>query len=120
MTEADILATTYTDKVTVYRPFKDTLENGESVFRSGSDGKKLYEDAECALSSYSGGKLEQSASTARTDVAFCIFTRPETDIQPNDFLVITHLGKQTEAVAGSPERTISHNNIPLRLEKDIV
>lgn len=42
MTEADILATTYEDTVTVYRAFKDTLPGGESVFKSGLDGKAVY------------------------------------------------------------------------------
>ena len=39
MQEADILAETYWDTVTVYRPFKDTLPSGESVFKSGAEGK---------------------------------------------------------------------------------
>lgn len=122
MTEADILATTYEDKVTVYRAFKDTLPNGESVFRTDLEGKKVYEEIECALSTHTGGKLEQSSSTAKAETTFCLFTRPEIDIQPNDFLVITHfpMGKQIEAVAGFPEHMKSHNNIPIRLGKDIV
>lgn len=120
MTEADILATTYEDTVTVYRAFKDTLPDGESVFKSGLDGRMVYENEACALSTHTGGKLEQSKSTARTDTAFCLFTRPETDIQANDFLVIMHLGKRIEAVAGFPECMKSHNNIPVRLEKEIV
>lgn len=120
MTEADILASTYWDTVTVYRPFKDTLPGGESIFRSGRDGRLVYENAACALSTHTGGKLVQSSSTARTDTEFSLFTRPEIDIQANDFLVISQLGKTVEAVAGFPERMISHNNIPVRLEKSIV
>lgn len=120
MTEADILAITYEDTVTVYRAFKDILPGGESTFKSGREGKMVYEDMECALSSHAGGKLEQSPSTARTETTFCLFTRPEADIQANDFLVITHLGKQIEAVAGFPDRLKSHNNIPIRMEKEIV
>ena len=106
MTEADILATTYEDTVTVYRAFKDTLPGGESVFKSGLDGKVVYEDVECALSTHTGGKLQQS--------------RPEVDIQTNDFLVITHFGKKIEAVAGFPECMKSHNNIPVKLDKETV
>lgn len=113
MTEADILATTYDDTVTVYRPFKDTLPGGESVFKR----KIVYENVECALSTHSGGKLNQTKSTAKTDTEFCLFTRPETDIQPNDSLEIIHLGKLVRAVAGYPDRMGSHNNIPIRLEK---
>lgn len=120
MTEADILATTYGDTVTVYRAFKDTLPNKESIFRAGLEGKKVYEDIECALSTHAGGKLEQSESTAKAETTFCLFTRPEVDIQANDFLVITHLGKRMEAVAGFPDRQLSHNNIPIRPGKDIV
>ena len=80
--------------VTVYRAFKDTLPGGESVFKSGLDGKVVYEDVECALSTHTGGKLQQSKSTAKTETTFCLFTRPEVDIQTNDFLVITHFGKK--------------------------
>lgn len=117
MTEADILATTYEDTVTVYRAFKDTLPGGESVFKSGLDGKVVYEDVKCALSTHTGGKLQQSKSTAKTETTFCLFTRPEVDIQTNDFLVITHFGKKIEAVAGFPECMKSHNNIPVKLDK---
>lgn len=120
MTEADILATTYEDTVTVYRAFKDTLPGGESVFKSGLDGKVVYEDVECALSTHTGGKLQQSKSTAKTETTFCLFTRPEVDIQTNDFLVITHFGKKIEAVAGFPECMKSHNNIPVKLDKETV
>ena len=112
MTEADILATTYEDTVTVYRAFKDTLPGGESVFKSGLDGKVVYEDVECALSTHT--------STAKTETTFCLFTRPEVDIQTNDFLVITHFGKKIEAVAGFPECMKSHNNIPVKLDKETV
>lgn len=120
MTEADILATTYEDTVTVYRAFKDTLPSGESIFRSGTEGRAVYEDVECALSTHTGGKLQQSGSTAKTDTAFCLFTRPEVDIQANDFLVVMHLGKRIGVVAGFPERMESHNNIPVRLDKETV
>lgn len=120
MTEADILATTYEDTVTVYRPFKDMLPNGESIFRAGEKGQIVYEGKECALSTHTGGQLEQSNSTARTATSFCLFVRPEVDIQPNDFLVILHLGRRIEAVAGFPDRLKSHNNIPLKLEKEVV
>lgn len=120
MTEADILALTYEDKVTVYRPLKDILPSGESRFKSGLDGKVVYEEIPCALSTHSGGKLEQSESTAKTETAFCLFTRPEIDIRANDFLVILHLGKHMGAAAGFPDRKPSHNNIPIRLEKSLV
>ena len=120
MNEADILALTYEDKVTVYRAFKDTLSSGESVFKKGFEGQLIYSDKECALSGQSGGKINQSASTARTPTEHLLFTRPEIDIQPNDYLVISHLGKNVVAVAGLAERLSSHNNIPIKIEKEVV
>ena len=72
------------------------------------------------LSTHTGGKLQQSKSTAKTETTFCLFTRPEVDIQTNDFLVITHFGKKIEAVAGFPECMKSHNNIPVKLDKETV
>lgn len=111
---------TYEDTVSVYRSFKDTLPSGESVFKSGLDGKKIYEGVECALSSHAGGKLQQSDSTAKAETEFCLFTRPEIDIRANDFLEIRHLGKRICAVAGDPDCMKSHNNIPIRKEKALV
>ena len=120
MTEADILATTYEDKVTVYRPFKDTLSSGESVFKAGLNGKKVYKGVKCALSSHAGGKLQQSNSTAKAETTYCLFTRPEIEILANDFLEIVHMGKRICVVAGFPERMKSHNKVPLIKDKDIV
>jgi len=117
MTEADILATTYEDTVTVYRPFKDVLPDGESIFKAGTDGRVVHEKMECALSTHTGGELRQSKSTAKTETKYSLFTRPEADIQENDYLVVTLgcSGKRIEAVAGFPEFMKSHNNIPVKL-----
>mgnify|MGYP001282284288 CR=1 FL=1 len=115
MQEADILAETYWDTVTVYRPFKDTLPSGESVFKSGAEGKMVYQDVPCALSSHSGGALAQSSSTASADTSYSLFVRPEIDILENDFL-----GKAIEALAGAAERQPSHNNVPVRLDDPVV
>ena len=82
MTEADILAMTYDDSCTVYRPGKVTLPSGESVFKKGLEGRMVYEDTPCALSSPSGGKLAKSQTVARVDTDYLLFVRPEVDIQP--------------------------------------
>ena len=120
MTEADILAETYWDSVTVYRPFKDVLPSGESVFKSGRNGKVIYQDVPCALSSHSGGTISQSPSTATADTTYSLFTRPEVDILENDYLLISHLGKMVVLLAGAAERHSSHNNIPVRLADPVV
>lgn len=120
MSEADILALTYEDRCSVYRPFKEVLQTGESVFKKGIEGKKVYEEILCALSGQSGGKVYQSPSTAKAATEYCLFTRPEIEIEPNDYMIITHLDKDMIAMAGKPERMSSHNNVPLKLEKETV
>lgn len=117
MTEADILATTYGDTCTVYRPGKQVLPSGESVFKKGLEGARVYENIPCALSSPSGGKLAQSPSVAKVDTDFLLFVRPEVDIQPGDTVLVTRLGKQLETVAGLADRQPSHNNVPLKLAR---
>ena len=118
MTEADILASTYTDTCTVYRPQKVEQPSGESVFKKGLEGQVVYKGIPCALSSPSGGKLNQSQTTARVDTDFSLFVRPEVDIQPGDTVAAMRLGRRFVCVAGLPERHPSHNNIPLKLQND--
>ena len=103
MTEADILALTYQDSCWVYRPQKTTLPSGESVFRKGLDGRQVYENIPCALSSPSGGKLGKKEPTASIDTDFLLFVRPEVEIEPGE--------------AGLADRQPSHNNVPLKLAK---
>ena len=118
MTEADILAMTYDDSCTVYRPGKVTLPSGESVFRKGLEGRVVYEDIPCALSSPSGGKPTKGQTVVRVDTDYLLFVRPEVDIQPGDTVVAVRLGKRFVCGAGLPERHPSHNNVPLKLQKD--
>lgn len=118
MTEADILASTYTDTCTVYRPYKVVQPSGESVFKKGLEGQAVYEGILCALSSPAGGKLNQGRATASVDTDFSLFVRPEVDIQPGDTVVAVRLGKRFVCGAGLPERHPSHNNVPLKLQKD--
>lgn len=117
MTEADILALTYSDVCTVYRPEKAVLPSGESRFQTGLEGRVIYEGIPCALSSPSGGKLAKSQTVAKVDTDFSLFVRPEVDIQPGDTVAVTRLGRRTVGVAGEADRHPSHNNVPLKLEK---
>lgn len=120
MTEADILAATYTDTVTVYMPFKVSSSNGETVFKKGKDGLKVHDNVPCALSSHSGGQVNRTESAASAPVEYSLFVRPEVEIAPDDFLEVTRLGKTEYYIAGVAERHISHNNIPLKNAKEFV
>lgn len=117
MTEADILAMTYQDTCSVYRPGKEILPSGESVFKKGLEGRVVYENIPCALSSPTGGKLAQGKTTAKIDTDFLLFVHPKVDVEPGDTVLVTRLGKQIETLAGLPDRQPSHNNVPLKLAK---
>ena len=118
MTEADILELTYTDLCTVYRPFKDIKLNGESIFRSGLEGKIVYQKLKCALSSPTGGKLQPTKSTATVPTDYELFVRPEVDIQKNDTVVVVRCGKEFILTAGQMLCHPSHNSVPMLLRKD--
>ena len=120
MSEADILAMTYWDRVTVYRPFKGQLENGETVFKKREEGRKVYENIPCALSSHTGGGLSREMPARSVPAQYSLFVRPEAEIEPNDYLEISSRGKVTKALAGLAERQLSHNRVPLILEKERV
>ena len=115
MTEADILALTYQDSCWVYRPQKTTLPSGESVFQKGLDGRQVYENIPCALSSPSGGKLGKKEPTASIDTDFLLFVRPEVEIEPGDTVKVIRLGREYLTEAGLADRQPSHNNVPLKL-----
>lgn len=118
--EADILATTYGDACTVYRPAKRMLPNLETVIRDGLDGEIVMSGVPCALSSPSGGKLQHGEATSDVKTDYLLFVRPEVDIHPGDTVLVTRLGRTYRTVAGKPERQPSHNNIPLTLTEDTV
>lgn len=119
MTEADILAKTYTDTCSVYRPTKKRLPSGESVFADGLEGERVYTDIPCALSSPSGGKLQRSSTVADTATDYALFVRPDVDILPGDLVIVRRCGQTTAALAGQPSRHPSHNNIPLMLKPGV-
>lgn len=114
MTEADILAATYDDTCTAYRPGKQVLESGETVFTKGLEGRRVYEDIPCALSTPSGGKWKRTPSVAAVDADYLLFVRPEIDIQPGDTVVVLHQRRKTIGVAGLAGTYSSHNNVPLK------
>lgn len=120
MSEADILEMTYWDRADVYRPFKDQLENGETVFKKKAEGRKVYEGIPCALSTHTGGSLSRGLPAGSVPTQYGLFVRPEVEIEPNDYLEITSRGKVTRALAGLAERQPSHNNVPLVLEQERV
>lgn len=117
MSEADILAATYEDSCSVYRPISVVVD-GKTTFKKGREGQQVYASIPCALSSAAGGDLVQTPSVASVPTKYTLFTRPEVDIQPNDWLEVDQRGKRYELLAGLPDRFSSHNEVPLLLRKD--
>lgn len=118
MEEADILSSTYSDLCSVYRPYKVKLTSGESAFLNGVEGKLIYISVPCALSSMTGGKPNKTKTTVQASTEYCLFVRPEVDIMQGDTVVVSHLGKTQIMLAGLADRQPSHNNIPLKSQKE--
>lgn len=117
MTEAEILASTYDHTCSVYRPAMVDLSSGETVFADKEQGKKIYEDLPCALSSPSGGKLTYKNHEYQTITDYLLFTMPEIDIQENDFIVVSIYGHEIRARAGMSDYYVSHNETHLVMER---
>ena len=117
--EADILESTYCDTMTVYRPFKGTLpETGESVFLNGPEGKVIYENVKCALSSSSGGKAIKNSETVKVESDYKLFYRPELRIEKNDTVKVIHQEMTYMLTAGKEIRLGSHNELAVNDQED--
>lgn len=117
MTEADLLAITYTDTCTVYRPQKQELPSGETVFKAGPEGQVVYEHISCSLARPSGGKLQRQRPVISADVDYTLFTRPEIDILQTDTVAVEQMGKKILVEVGRGSRYSSHNEYPANLVK---
>lgn len=118
MSEAEILALTYYDKMSVYRPFKDALPTGESIFKNGLDGKKVYENVACALSSYSGRKNSRNDVNVRVESDYKLFYSPDIVIEKNDTIECMHEGSRYILTAGKQYTLPSHAELPVSEHKE--
>lgn len=118
MSEAEILALTYYDKMSVYRPFKDTLPTGESVFYKGLDGIKIYEDIPCALSSFSNGKSNKNDVNVKVESDYKLFYDLKIKVEKNDTIVCVHEGTRYVLVAGKQYTLPSHAELPVLEDKN--
>lgn len=114
---ADIIATTYEDTCTVYRPTRAKSPTGETVYFDGVDGLVVYSDIPCAVSSLTGGNANQTQTVAFIDADYKLFVRPEIDIKENDTVVAVRLGKTITGTAGLSDTQVSHNAVPIKLKK---
>ncbi len=116
MTEADILAGTYDDLCSVYRPVKRVLENGETE----QERQLIYNSLPCSLSRPSGGRRQREQPVAKAGVDYTLFVRPEVEILPGDLLEVRQQGRIIKGLAGRAFFYSSHNEIPVTLAKERV
>ena len=116
MNEADILASTYDDLCSVYRPVKRVLESGETE----QERQLIYEALSCSLSRPSGGRRQREQPAPKADVDYTLFVRPEIEILVSDFLEIHQQGRLIKGIAGRVFYYPSHNEIPVKLAKERV
>ena len=114
MTEADILAGTYDDLCSVYRPCKSLKNDGETE----QERQLVYADLPCSLSRPSGGKRQREQPVAKAGVDYTLFVRPEVEILPGDLLEVRQQGRTIRGVAGRAFFYPSHNEIPVTLVKE--
>lgn len=114
MDEAEILETTYYDVMNVYRPFKTVLpETGETVFKRGIDGQKVYENVSCALSSFSGGKAQRKTPVVNVESNYKLFYNPRYKIEKNDTIECFSCGRRFILTAGKERAFSSHCELPV-------
>ncbi len=117
MTEAEILKSTYLDKMTVFRP-KKTKVDGETIFLKGKKGCKVYENEPCSLSIKSISQLSDKGAFYTSASEYKIFASPDIEIKANDTVVVMRGNTSYEMIAGEsflyPE---SHIEVKLKREE---
>lgn len=113
MRESEILASTYHDRMDVYR----TVMSESSEHLSETTDKKIGVNVLCELDKGSESLLEGDVQGVST--SYTVFTQPDVDVLEGDKLIISHLGRVYECVAGMPFKFSSHLDIPVTLKERI-
>ncbi|WAW15286.1 hypothetical protein [Peptostreptococcus equinus] len=117
MTEVDILASTYSDSMNVYR-----YEEKENPFSHITDMGEVLKHSNilCELDyGQSGISYALAGETDGLNSDYTVFCRPEIDVIEGDKLVITHLGREYTCTAGLPFKWSSHLEIPVTMKKRV-
>lgn len=106
-TEADILASTYFDTCTVYRPIPAVIDGYDDF-----TFQKVYENIPCALS-YRGMASADLESVQDINFLASLMVRPEIIIEAGDEIEVVQMGRMLKFRANEGAFYPSHNNIPL-------
>lgn len=108
MTEADILASTYTHKCDVIRRVEIKAGGWDKY-----EDLTICADLACAVSFSSMPTGGETDTVQRIDYIASLFVRPEIDIQPGDRIKAVIEGQDYDFLANEPRRYPSHNQVPL-------
>ena len=114
MTQAQILAGTYRDRLFLVRKKHAVSESGESTYQDNV----IYDGVPCALSSTGGSVPEKKDGRRISDRDMVIFAGPEIIMKDMDSVIIrTEVG---QVLKGKTGRTFSyagsHGETPVRIE----
>lgn len=104
MTEAQILAKTYQDNLTVKRKQHTVAKSGESVFKE----VLIYENIPCALSQSGGSTPEKDGNKRTADRSMTIFASPEIIMKDMDSITVETSAGQV--FRGHSGRTFAYAN----------
>ncbi len=107
--EADLLALTYEDVMTVKRNIEATDE--ETGISSFIENVVVLEDIPCSLSRKDEAVI--SGDVPNITATHKIFTRPENEIIAGDMVEVVRFGKLYTFIASKPFYYISHVEIPV-------
>ena len=96
MTEVQILAKTYQDKLTVRRKQHTVKGSGESVFKE----VLIYDNIPCALSQNGGSTPEKDGNKRTADRSMTIFTSPEIIMKDMDSITVETAGRYSGDIPG--------------------
>ncbi len=110
--DAKTLESTYFDTFSSFRPIKKKVK-GESIFLKGEEGENIYSDEPCAISVKKVSVLSDKESHYETYLEYKLFTSPDKEILPNDYVVVVSNGRTYKFLAGASACYISHNEVSL-------
>ncbi|MCM1192711.1 MAG: hypothetical protein NC389_09820 [Acetatifactor muris] len=113
--EAEILAGTFRDQLTVYR--KERAKDPETLQTLEKD-VLIYEKIPCALSRGSSGRPDRQEFHSEKQFEAVIFTMPGAEMKDNDRAeIITEAGQAFKGITGKTFGYISHGETPFAAEE---
>lgn len=113
--EAEILAKTYRDRMTVKRSVPEmdpeTLESRMAL-------KTVYEEEPCALSQKANNRPERQEAHSEASMEAVIFSRPGIFLEDNDVVeLVTEAGQQLRGKSGKTFGYVSHGETTFYVDK---